>query len=193
MNMMKNREIRFHGRGGQGAVSSSEMLVAAFAEEGQHSAGFPVFGSERRGAPTTAFVRFGPAPIREKTKIYHPDCLIVFDESQLDLSITYAGLKANSVLIANTSEPIRKSPHENFRLIGSIHATPIALDILGVPAISTCLLGAFAATTKWVRLESVLSILPQYFKNNALEKNIQCVKMSFDATTLMKPSPSQET
>ena len=179
---MENKEIRFHGRGGQGAVSAAEMLVAAFAEEGKHAAGFPFFGSERRGAPTTAFVRYGEKPVREKTKIYHPDCLIVFDQSQIESPVVYSGLKTESILVANVSKPLPEKPHENLNKVGTVNATPIALDILGIPAVSTCMMGAFAATTQWVQLESILTILPQYFKGKLLEKNIACTERGFRET-----------
>ena len=182
---MANIEIRLHGRGGQGAVSAGEMLVAAFAKDGKHASGFPVFGSERRGAPTTAFVRFGTEPVREKTKIYTPDCLVVFDPSQLELPMVYAGLKPKGTLVANLSHPLHEKPHENLQLVGMVNATPIALDILGIPAVSTCMLGAFAATTHWVQVESILSILPQYFKGKILDRNIQCVERGYRETRVM--------
>jgi 2-oxoacid:acceptor oxidoreductase gamma subunit (pyruvate/2-ketoisovalerate family) len=183
---MGNMEIRLHGKGGQGAVSAIDMLVAAFASEGKHASGFPFFGSERRGAPTTAFVRFGDKPIREKTKIYFPDCLIVFDSSQLNLPMVYAGLKPQGILVANTTQYLKRKPDENVKVIGIVNATRVALEELGMTAVSTCMIGAFAATTNWVKLDSILSILPDYFKGKLLEKNMRCIERGFKETRVME-------
>jgi 2-oxoacid:acceptor oxidoreductase gamma subunit (pyruvate/2-ketoisovalerate family) len=183
---MGNFEIRLHGRGGQGAVSAADMLVAAFTHEGKYAAGFPVFGSERRGAPTQAFVRFGDEPVREKTKIYHPHCLWVFDPMQIDTPTTYAGLQEQGMMITNVSQPLTEKPHENIDRVGTVKATPIAMEILGIPAVSTCMLGAFAATTGWVKLDSVLAILPEYFKGKILDKNIVCVERGFKETAIFE-------
>lgn len=184
---MGNIEIRLHGRGGQGAVSAADMLVAAFAYEGKFAAGFPVFGSERRGAPTQAFVRFGDEPVREKTKIYNPHCIWVFDPMQIQTQTTYAGLMEPGTMVTNISQPLPDKPHESVNRVGTVKATPIALEILGIPAVSTCMLGAFAATTSWVKLDSVLAILPDYFKGKILDKNIICVKRGFEETEVIKP------
>ena len=75
-------EVRFHGRGGQGAVMASKILATAFVKTKKYGASFPMFGFERRGAPVTAFGRFSKKPIREKTQIYNPDILMVLDPSQ---------------------------------------------------------------------------------------------------------------
>jgi 2-oxoacid:acceptor oxidoreductase gamma subunit (pyruvate/2-ketoisovalerate family) len=183
---MGNFEIRLHGRGGQGAVSAADMLVAAFTHEGKHAAGFPVFGSERRGAPTQAFVRFGDEPVREKTKIYHPHCVWVFDPMQIETPTTYAGLQQQGTMVSNVSQPLTEKPHENLDRVGTIKATPIAMEILGIPAVSTCMLGAFAATTQWVELASILAILPEYFKGKILDKNIVCVERGFKETAIFE-------
>ena len=182
---MENKEIRFHGLGGQGAVSGAEMLVAAFAYGGKYASGFPFFGSERRGAPTTAFVRFGEHPVREKTKIYHPDCLVIFAQSQLTKPMVYQGLKDGGTLVVNTARPLKEKPHKNIKTLGMVNATPIVMEVLGIPAVSTCMLGAFAATTQWVQLDSLLAILPQYFKGKLLENNIRCVERGFNETRII--------
>jgi Pyruvate/2-oxoacid:ferredoxin oxidoreductase gamma subunit len=89
-------------------------------------------------------------------------------------------------MVTNVSQPLTKKPHENLDLVGSIKATPIAMEILGIPAVSTCMLGAFAATTKWVELDSVLAILPEYFKGKILDKNIVCVERGFKETAIFE-------
>jgi 2-oxoacid:acceptor oxidoreductase gamma subunit (pyruvate/2-ketoisovalerate family) len=78
MGMIK---VRFHGRGRQGSVTAARILANAFVLEGKYGSSFPMFGFERRGAPVTAFLRFDENPVREKTQIYSPDCLVVLDSS----------------------------------------------------------------------------------------------------------------
>ena len=72
-------EVRFHGRGGQGAVTAAAMLAAALLEEGKYAVSIPSFGFERRGAPVVSFLRCSDRPIRQLTNIYAPDCLICVD------------------------------------------------------------------------------------------------------------------
>ena len=91
-------EVRFHGRGGQGVVTTSKILASAFSATGQFGASFPMFGFERRGAPVTAFGRFSDKPVREKTQIYEPDILVVLDPSQKDSPTIFEGLVKNSTI-----------------------------------------------------------------------------------------------
>ena len=175
-------EIRIHSRGGQGAVTASEMLVAAIASEGKHACAFPMFGFERRGSPVTTFLRFSDKPIREKTMIYTPDCIVVLDSSQINAPATCAGLKPQGMLVANAPPHFKIEPNENVKTLGIVDATGIALDEIGTPIVSTCMLGAFAATSRWVELESVITALREYFKGELLEKNIKSVERGFNET-----------
>ena len=101
---MAVKEIRFHGRGGQGAVTAAKMLASAAAEEGKCVASFPMYGFERRGMPVIAFTRVDDKPIREKTQIYTPDCLMVIDPTLLGLPNLFDGLKPGGVLILNSAK-----------------------------------------------------------------------------------------
>ena len=107
---MSIKEIRIHGRGGQGAVLAAKMLASACAYEGQHVASFPMYGFERRGMPVIAFTRFDTKPIREKTQVYTPDCIIVIDPTLMDLPTLYDGLKPGGVLILNSAKQLEKKP-----------------------------------------------------------------------------------
>ncbi len=78
-------EVRFHGRGGQGAVTSAEIVALAAIEEGKYAQGFPSFGPERRGAPVATFARVDDKPIRLRSKIYQPDVAVVLDPSLLKI------------------------------------------------------------------------------------------------------------
>ncbi|MGD8988840.1 MAG: 2-oxoacid:acceptor oxidoreductase family protein, partial [Syntrophobacterales bacterium] len=85
-------EIRFHGRGGQGAVTSAELTALAAIEQGKYAQAFPSFGPERRGAPVMAYVRVSDEPIRTREKIYEPDIVVVLDPTLLDIVNVAAGL-----------------------------------------------------------------------------------------------------
>ena len=180
------KEIRLHGRGGQGASIAAEMLAAAFVLDGKYASSFPMHGFERRGAPVTAFVRVDERPIREKTQIYTPDCLMVLDPMQKGSPTVYAGLKPSGILVLNTPGPLKEKPDDTLQLIGAIDATHIALQQLGIPATNTCILGAFAATTRWLTLGSILSSIGQYFKGDLIQKNIRCAQKGFEEVVVHK-------
>src|SRR3989304_8720126 len=97
-------EVRFPGRGGQGAVTSAEMVALAAIEEGKFAQGFPSFGPERRGAPVVAFARVDDEPIRMRSKVYNPDAVIVLDPSLLDIANPTEGLRKEGILIINSSQ-----------------------------------------------------------------------------------------
>ena len=170
---MALRELRFHGRGGQGAVLAAKMVASAAAIEGKCVGSFPMYGFERRGMPVVAFTRFDDEPIREKSQIYNPDCLVVIDPTLLQLDGLFDGLKPGGVLILNTPAPLPDRLCENMQWAGTINATSIAVEELGRDIPNTCLVGALAATTGWVSLESVIEGLGEYLDGDILEKNIR--------------------
>ena len=101
-------EVRIHGRGGQGAVTSAELIALAAIEEGKYAQGFPSFGPERRGAPVIAFARVNDKPIRLRPKIYQPDVAVVLDPSLLKIVDPSQGLKPGGLLIINTNKSIEQ-------------------------------------------------------------------------------------
>ena len=174
------KEIRFHGRGGQGAVLAARMLASACAAEGKCVASFPLYGFERRGMPVVAFTRISDEPIREKTQIYAPDCLVVIDPTLLALENLFDGLKEDGVLILNSPRPLTDPPHPNLRKAGVINATQVALCEIGRDIPNTCLIGALAKITGWVKLESVLQGLADYLEGDMLRCNIRNAERGYD-------------
>ncbi|GFE56314.1 2-oxoacid:acceptor oxidoreductase family protein [Geobacter sp. AOG1] len=170
---MSMKELRFHGRGGQGAVLAAKMVASAAAIEGKCVASFPMYGFERRGMPVIAFTRFDDEPIREKSQIYTPDCLMVVDPTLLKLPSLFEGLKPGGVLILNSPHPLPTRMSENLALVGSVNATQIAVEEIGRDIPNTCLIGALAATTGWLKLESVIKGLGEYLDGDILRKNIR--------------------
>jgi len=98
------KEIRIHGRGGQGSVTAAELLAVAAFEDGKYSQAFPAFGVERRGAPVMAFMRLDDKPIRLRSQIYEPDYVIVQDATLVDVVNVAAGAKPDGFIIINTEK-----------------------------------------------------------------------------------------
>jgi 2-oxoacid:acceptor oxidoreductase gamma subunit (pyruvate/2-ketoisovalerate family) len=179
-------EVRFHGRGGQGTVTAARILSNAFVLGGQYGSSFPMFGFERRGAPVTAFLRFDDHPIKEKTQIYHPDCLVVLDFSLSHASFVYDGLKPDGVLILNRAKPMQKKPHDHVRRLGLINAEAVAREEIGIPSPNTCMIGAFAAATGWIDLESLLASLEHYFSGDVLQGNIRSAQRGYHEVEVLQ-------
>lgn len=176
---MSAREIRLHGRGGQGAVMAAKMLASAFALEGNAVATFPMYGFERRGMPVIAFTRFAAESILEKTQIYTPDLLMVIDPTLLHLPTLFDGLKPGGILILNRETPLASRPSQNLEKVGRVNATQVALCEIGRDIPNTCLLGALVKTTGWLKLESLLTALGEYLEGALLEKNIRNATRGF--------------
>lgn len=170
-------EIRFHGRGGQGAVTAAEILAKAAFEDGKYCQAFPFFGVERRGAPVMAFSRIDDKPIRKRYQVYKPDYVIVLDDGLLEVVDVFAGLKKEGTVVINTTNDLALKEGIN---IHSIDATGIALDTLGVPIVNTVMLGAFAGATGEVSLDSLLKIVKETFPGKIGEKNAEATKVAFD-------------
>ncbi|TAJ93233.1 MAG: ketoisovalerate oxidoreductase [Gammaproteobacteria bacterium] len=176
---MSVKELRFHGRGGQGAVLAAKMVASAAAKEGKCVGSFPMYGFERRGMPVVAFTRFDDEPIREKSQIYTPDCVVVVDPTLLGLPNLFDGLKPGGVLILNSTTPLAERPCANLELSGVVNATRIAVEEIGRDIPNTALVGALAAATGWFTLDSVLEGLTEYLEGDMLEKNIRNARRGY--------------
>ena len=179
------KEIRLHGRGGQGAVTAADLIATAAAASSKYGSSLPMYGTERRGAPVVSFVRIDDHLIRQKTQIYAPDCLIVLDPRQKDWPQVYQGVKPEGVLVLNFTKAPEKRPHPNISIAGVVDATSIALEEIGIPAFNTCLLGAFAAITGWLELDSILAALEKSFSGKQLEGNIRSVQRGYQEVKIV--------
>jgi pyruvate ferredoxin oxidoreductase gamma subunit/2-oxoisovalerate ferredoxin oxidoreductase gamma subunit len=174
-------EIRFHGRGGQGAVTAARLLAEAAFLEGKNCQAFPFFGAERRGAPVVAFTRISDRPIRIRTQVYEPDYVVVLDPTLLEVVNVTAGLKRNGVVVLNAREP----PKGIQGKVAVVDATTIAMETLGVPITNTAMLGAFARATGLVSLDSILKVIQDKFKGKLAEKNVAAVKAAYERATVI--------
>jgi 2-oxoacid:acceptor oxidoreductase gamma subunit (pyruvate/2-ketoisovalerate family) len=152
-------EIRIHGRGGQGAVVASKMLVSAAAKEGRKVQAFPLFGAERRGAPVAAFARINEQKIRIHSEVYTPDHVIVLDPVLYRTVPITAGLKKGGLILLNSpQDPSSYSFPADFR-VATVDAGGIALKYkLGSrtePIVNTAILGAFARVTGIIGIEAL--------------------------------------
>lgn len=159
-------EIRFHGRGGQGAVVASELLAQAAFLDGREPQSFPFFGVERRGAPVTAYARVDEHRIELRTRVTAPDVVVVLDPGLFRTVPVTLGLKPDGLLLVNSPLPPEKleTPFGGRR--ASIDATRIALDLrlgtLMAPIVNTTVLGALARATEVVRLASLTAAIARF-------------------------------
>jgi 2-oxoacid:acceptor oxidoreductase gamma subunit (pyruvate/2-ketoisovalerate family) len=181
--LKKLLEFRWHGRGGQGAWTASELLARTALYEGKYIQSFPEFGPERMGAPVTAFTRISTEPIRIHCAVYEPDVVIVLDSTLLKTVPVTSGLDKDSIIIINSAEKPAKV-RENLRVekgnVWTIPATEIALRILGVPITNTAMLGAVARATSIISLESVEKIVKKRFRLDIAEKNFAVIKEAYE-------------
>ncbi len=179
-------EIRFHGRGGQGAVVASTLLSLAAFKEGKDVQAFPYFGVERRGAPVTAFTKIDTKPVRIKSQIYEPDYVVVLDASLLKAVDVTQGLKSNGIVLINAD----KRPEDIKGIkgrIATVDATAIAvkhgLGSKEAPIVNTAILGAFAKATGIVKLESIVESIMEGAPAKKKE-NAEAAKDAYEAVIL---------
>ncbi len=178
-------EIRLHGRGGQGAVTSAELLALAAISEGKYGQAFPSFGPERRGAPVTAFCRIDDKQIKIRSYVNKPDIVLVLDPSILRIANVAEGLKEDGILVTNTNhkaDDIRRELNLNYKL-AVVNANQIAREELGLPITNTTMLGALLKARAVVNADSLIEPLRQRFGRIA-ERNIKAFKRAFEETEL---------
>lgn len=160
------RELRIHGRGGQGAVVASKVLSVAFFREGRWVQSFPAFGVERRGAPVAAFLREDQHPIRVRCEIVAPDEVMVLDPTLLDGVDVTAGLAPGGLLLLNSPRPLAEKDDLGARYrVVTVDASGIAVrNGIGTPAhpiVNTAILGAYAVASEAVTLDAVCAAIEE--------------------------------
>jgi len=174
------KEIRIHGRGGQGSVTAAEMISIAAFEDGKFSQAFPAFGVERRGAPVQAFTRISDSPIRLRSQIYTPDYVIVQDATLLETVDVASGIKDDGVIIVNTTEKPESLKLDTKARVMTVDATKVAMDIIGFPIVNTVLLGAFAGATGEINVESIKKAVKGRFSGKVAEKNAKAIQKAYE-------------
>lgn len=174
-------EIRWHGRGGQGAVTSVELFALSAISEGKFAQGFPSFGPERRGAPVVAFNRVDDHQIKIRSAIYSPDIVVVLDETLIDIVPVTAGLKPDGILLVNTARSAKEIAEvTGFKgKVATVDGTSIAWKELGVPITNTTMLGALLKVLGRVKLESAKEPVDHRFGRIA-SKNIAAMTRAYN-------------
>lgn len=170
-------EIRFHGRGGQGAVTAAEILAKAAFKDGKYVQSFPFFGVERRGAPVMAFTRIDDKPIEIRYQVYNPDYVLVLDDGLINVVDVFSGLKEKSEVIINMAE---EYVAKESQVVHTIDATGIALDILGRNIVNTIILGYFAKKTNIVSIEAIIEAIKDTFPEKVAELNAEATMKAYD-------------
>jgi pyruvate ferredoxin oxidoreductase gamma subunit/2-oxoisovalerate ferredoxin oxidoreductase gamma subunit len=179
-------EVRFHGRGGQGAVTAANILAAAAFKEGKKVQAFPMFGVERRGAPVMAFLRIDDKPIDLRTQVYKPDAVVVLDLSLISVVDVTLGLKEGGWIILNSAKPPSEYKKYSKFKVFTVDATKIAVgNKLGTetnPIVNTAILGAYSKAVGNVGLKALDSAIEE----NAPIKTVENRKAAQEAFTAAK-------
>lgn len=178
-------EVRWHGRGGLGAVTSAELIARAAISEGKYAQSFPSFGPERRGAPVLAFLRISDEVIRIRTAIREPDIVVVLDPGLLRAVDVTAGLKRNGKLIINsTKSPGKLKAEFGYSWpVAAVDATRIARETIGMPITNTAMIGALLKVIDTVQFESVAEQLRERFGARA-QGNVDAMTRAYTETVL---------
>lgn len=173
-------EIRLHGRGGQGIVTASEMLIEAAVLEGYHGQSIPTFGAERRGAPVVASARISDREVRRHGQVYSPDFVAVFDPLFVFRKEVTEGLKEGGTLLVNHRQ---KPDFPQFKVI-AIDATKIALEnglvVAGWAVVNTAMLGALSRLLGIISKRSVEAVVSSKWKGDLGSKNLKAALDAFE-------------
>lgn len=177
-------EFRWHGRGGQGAWTASELLARTAIAEGKYIQSFPEFGPERMGAPVAAFTRISTEPIRIHCSVYEPDVVVVLDPTLLKTVPVTSGINSDEdiIIINSADEPAKVKADLKIEkgTVWTVAATDIAVKILGQPITNTAMLGAVARSTSVVSLDGFGATVKGKFRADIAEKNIAVIKQAYE-------------
>ncbi len=180
-------EIRWHGRGGQGAKTASLLLADAAFNTGKYIQGFPEYGPERMGAPITAYNRISTEPITIHSNIYEPDYVVVVDDTLLESVDVTAGLKKEGAIVINTTRDADyiKSKLKNYEgEIYTVDARKISMETLGKYFPNTPMLAAIVKVSKIMTDEELINDMEGSFKHKfakkpeVIEGNMNALKMA---------------
>ncbi len=183
-------EIRWHARGGQGAKTAAVLVAEMAIAEGRYSQGFPEYGPERMGAPIRGYTRIGEQPITVHCSIYHPDVVVVLDESLLETVDVCEGLGDEGTIIINTTrnpDEVREHlSNKNARLY-LLDANKIATEEIGRAIPNAPMMGALSKVSRVVALESILKGVEKKFgkkfKAKIVEGNVRAIKRAYEEVT----------
>ncbi len=180
-------EMRWHGRGGQGAKTAAALVAEVALVEGKYSQGFPEYGPERMGAPIRGYTRIADKPIRIHSAVYYPDAVIVLDDSLLETIDVAENLSADGVVVVNTTMPgedLKAKLSNHGRGVFSLDASAISRDEIGRDIPNTPMIGALVKASEIVKLDTVLydteKKLAKKFGERIVQGNLKAVQRGYD-------------
>jgi len=186
--MAQLTEVRWHGRGGQGAKTASYILAVAAGEQGWRVQAFPEYGSERRGAPMRSYVRISDRPIRLRCAVAEPEIVVVLDSTLIGTEDVAAGVSSGGTILVNTDQDPaevkqRLGVPEDVK-VGTVDATSIAMDTIGRPIPNTPMLGALAQVSDLVSVDSAKAAAAQTLGKKlapaVLEGNYKAIERAYE-------------
>ncbi|NLY49498.1 MAG: pyruvate synthase [Firmicutes bacterium] len=187
--MAKLLEIRWHGRGGQGAKTAAQLLAEAASSVGKYIQGFPEYGPERMGAPVLAFTRISDEPIRVHCHVTEPQYVVVLDPSLLLRGDVTAGVPEDGIILINTDRSpteMRKAMRLTGRKVFTVNASRIAEETIGRPIPNTPLMGALIKVTGLMALGDLLADTEQRLakkfadRPQIVEGNLNAVRRAYE-------------
>ncbi len=180
-------EVRWHGRGGQGAVTAARIVAeAAFLKGYEGVTATPSFGAERRGVPVSAATRFSNAPIRILSQVVEPDIVVVLDQTLLTYKDTIDGLKDGGWLVVNSDQDPKDIGFNGRFNIATADATAVCREVglvaAGITMVNIAILGTFVSATKLVDLENIVQVLKGRFNNKSFETNLMAITKTYETT-----------
>ena len=184
-------EVRWHGRGGQGAITAAKILAQAAYLEGYHGVtAAPSFGAERRGAPVSASTRISPQAVMVVSQVENPNIVIVLDHTLLKFEEVTSGLIKGGWLIVNSwRSPGELGLGDNFNIAtadATVVCSRLGLVVAGLTIVNTAILGAFIRATEVVRMASVEKVIRDRFSNGNVDINLAAIAQTYEITKLVK-------
>ncbi len=182
-------EIRFHGRGGQGAKTAAQVLGEGAMMAGRYTQAFPEYGPERSGAPMQAFVRISDEPIRLHSNVRHPDMVIVIDPGLLDSVDVTDGLEEGKIIVnsSDSADVIKEKLHMDNKNLVTVSARSIAEEVMGNNMVNIPILGAVAGMVDFIEMEdlekAVRDKLEDKLGKDAVNANVEAMKKVYEEVT----------
>jgi 2-oxoacid:acceptor oxidoreductase gamma subunit (pyruvate/2-ketoisovalerate family) len=182
-------EIRWHGRGGQGAVTAARIVAeAAFLKGHEGVTATPSFGAERRGVPVSAATRFSTAPIRILSQVVEPDIVVVLDQTLLAYKDTIDGLKDGGLLVVNSDQGPEDIGFNGRFNITTADATTVCHNLgliaAGITMVNIAILGSLARATKLVDMENLVKVIKMRFNGHVLDTNLKAINKTYQITKI---------
>ncbi|MHC1564526.1 MAG: 2-oxoacid:acceptor oxidoreductase family protein [Candidatus Hecatellaceae archaeon] len=171
-------EVRIHCRGGQGGVTAARIIGLASVREGKHALAFPSFTVERRGAPVMAFLRISENEILDRSFIYNPDYVLVFDSGLLTHPSVKVGVRESTLFLVNAKSRDEAEAIGVSRLV-VVDALSIALEVLEVPIVNTAMCGAFAAASRLIGMEALAKAIREFLPARVADKNVEAALKAY--------------